>query len=119
MGKSLSTSRATEDEGGRWISWFEDGKTYEGGKWYTEVHGFDTLPLLIRPGAAIPINPKLETPMDDPLDGLRVLVNNTVDVDVELTVVNPQRTHEVVRHVRSQHARSIGGGFADVVVSVS
>ncbi|OAP54761.1 Alpha-xylosidase [Fonsecaea erecta] len=59
----------------KWRSFFDHGKTYEEGHWYTEVHGFDTLPLLVRPGAVVPLNPTLNAPDGDVTKGLQVLVN--------------------------------------------
>ena len=88
-----------EENGGKWVSWFDHKKTYEGGKWYTETHGFDSLPLIIRPGAAILVNHKLKSPMDDPFDGVEVLVNRTVDVDRVLALVNQEKTHEVLQDI--------------------
>ncbi|PYH49248.1 putative sugar hydrolase [Aspergillus saccharolyticus JOP 1030-1] len=86
---------------GKWVSWFDHTKTYEEGRWYTETHGFDTLPLLIRPGAVVPVNFKLQRPEDDPLDGLEVLVNGAIPTEgVEVEVVDPVRTHEVLRVVK-------------------
>lgn len=59
----------TEDEGtGKWASWFDHSKSYEGGYWYTETYDFDTMPILIRPGSVIVMNPKLTAPEDDALD---------------------------------------------------
>lgn len=87
----------TAEKGGKWVSWFDHTKTYVGGRWYTETHGFDTLPLLIRPGAAVLVNQKLKSPMDDPSDGLQVVVNRTAPVETELTLVNPQKTHQVLK----------------------
>ncbi|KAL4987639.1 glycosyl hydrolases family 31-domain-containing protein [Aspergillus falconensis] len=91
--------RPLEGEGrrGHWISWFDHGKKYEGGRWYTETHGFDTLPILVRPGSVTPINYKLEKPEGDPLDGLEVLVNGTIDGKVEVEIVDPETTHEVLK----------------------
>ncbi|KAL1960435.1 hypothetical protein VTO42DRAFT_7734 [Malbranchea cinnamomea] len=88
-----------EENGGKWVSGFDHTKTYEGGKWCTEAHGFATLPLLIRPGAAIFVNSELKSPMDDPFEGLEVLVNRTVEVDTVLTLVNPERMHKVLQEV--------------------
>ncbi|PKY02981.1 putative sugar hydrolase [Aspergillus campestris IBT 28561] len=59
----------------KWVSFFDSSKTYEGGKWYTETHDFDTLPLLVRPGTVTPINRRLERPDGDALDGLELVVN--------------------------------------------
>ncbi len=41
---------------GRWTNWFTH-EVVEGGGWRREVHGFDTLPLWMRGGAAIPLEP--------------------------------------------------------------
>ena len=61
--------------GGKWRSWWDWNKTYEGGKWYEERHGFDTLPLLVRPGAVLPTNAKMRKPEANIWDGLEILVN--------------------------------------------
>ncbi|RDW74667.1 putative sugar hydrolase [Aspergillus mulundensis] len=90
--------RTPEDEAGKgkWISWFDHSKTYESGRWYTETHGFETLPILVRPGSVTPVNYKLEKPEGDPLDGLEVLVNGTIG-KVEVEIVDPETTHEVLK----------------------
>ncbi|PYI01857.1 putative sugar hydrolase [Aspergillus sclerotiicarbonarius CBS 121057] len=84
---------------GKWISWFDHEKVYEGGKWYEETHGFETLPLLIRPGAVIPVNWKMKGAEDDPLDGLEVLVNGRLEGEVKVQIVNPDCTDEVLKVV--------------------
>ena len=90
--------RTPEEEGRKqWISWFDHGKKYEGGRWYTETHGFDTLPILIRPGSVTPINYKLEKPEGNPLDGLEILVNGSIDKEVEIEIVDPETTHKVLK----------------------
>ncbi|KAL4980856.1 glycosyl hydrolases family 31-domain-containing protein [Aspergillus desertorum] len=86
-----------EKRRGQWISWFDHSKTYKGGRWYTETHGFDTLPILVRPGSVTPVNYKLEKPEGDPLNGLEVLVNGTIDGKVEVEIVDPETTHEVLK----------------------
>ncbi|KAL4754479.1 hypothetical protein BDW72DRAFT_127854 [Aspergillus terricola var. indicus] len=91
--------RTPEEEEGRrqWISWFDHGKKYEGGRWYTETHGFDTLPILVRPGSVTPVNYKLEKPEGNPLDGLEILVNGSIDRKVEVEIVDPETTHKVLK----------------------
>lgn len=37
---------------GRWVGLL-DGKARVGPGWFTETHGFDSLPVLVRPGGAI------------------------------------------------------------------
>ncbi|KAH0833593.1 hypothetical protein AYO21_05272 [Fonsecaea monophora] len=68
-------TNATPTTQSKWRSFFDHGKTYEEGRWYTEKHKFDTLPLLIRPGAVVPYNPTLKAPDGDIFKGLQVLVN--------------------------------------------
>ncbi|KAE8144779.1 glycosyl hydrolases family 31-domain-containing protein [Aspergillus avenaceus] len=89
-----------EDSQGKWVSWFDHSKTYEPGQWYTETHGFDTLPILIRPGSVTPINPKLKAPQDDALNGLEVLVNGSLANDMAVQVVNPSKTHNVLKVIK-------------------
>jgi alpha-D-xyloside xylohydrolase len=91
--------RTPNEEEGRkqWISWFDHGKKYEGGRWYTETHGFDTLPILVRPGSVTPVNYKLEKPEGNPLDGLEILVNGSIDRKVEIEIVDPETTHKVLK----------------------
>lgn len=89
------TGKEGEQEG-RWVSWFDHAKTYESGRWYTETHGFDTLPLLLRPGSVTPVNSKLRSPMDNPLDGLELLVNGKLTGPRMVRVVNPDTTHQVL-----------------------
>jgi alpha-D-xyloside xylohydrolase len=92
--------RTPEDSQGKWISWFDHSKTYESGQWYTETHGFDTLPILVRPGSVIPINPKLKAPQDDALNGLEVLVNGFLADEVAVQIIDPSTTHEVLKVVK-------------------
>lgn len=89
-----------DDAQGKWISWFDYSKTYEGGRWYTETHGFDTLPLLIRPGSVTAINSRLERPEDDPLNGLELLVNGTIVGQKDVEIINPRKTHEVLKVIQ-------------------
>ncbi|PTU20085.1 hypothetical protein P175DRAFT_0269223 [Aspergillus ochraceoroseus IBT 24754] len=82
-----------------WVSWFDHSKTYESGRWYTETHGFNTLPILVRPGSVTLLNPKLKAPQDDALDGLEVLVNGKLAGEVKVEVVDPAKTHETLQTV--------------------
>jgi alpha-D-xyloside xylohydrolase len=106
--------RTEEEErgDGKWVSWFDHGKSYEGGRWYTETHGFETLPILVRPGSVTPLNPKLAAPEDDALDGLEVLVNGRLRGEVAVQVVDPAKTHEVLKVV------TVELGEGDVVATV-
>ncbi|MFF7682570.1 hypothetical protein ACFZA2_07380 [Microbacterium sp. NPDC007973] len=46
----------------------------DGGRWLRERHGFDSLPLYVRPGAVIPWGARGDRPDYDYLDGLEVRV---------------------------------------------
>jgi alpha-D-xyloside xylohydrolase len=51
------------------------GETVTGGRWLTEKHEVDSLPLLLRPGAVVPFGAREDRPDTDHLDGLTLLVN--------------------------------------------
>ncbi|WP_144762775.1 alpha-xylosidase [Curtobacterium sp. 9128] len=46
---------------GLWTDWFS-GETVHGGRWRTERHGFDTLPLYVRDGAVVPVGGHRDRP---------------------------------------------------------
>ncbi|MEU4562589.1 alpha-xylosidase [Actinoplanes sp. NPDC023936] len=54
---------------GRWTS-LRTGEVVEGPRWVTETHGFDSVPLLVRPGAVIPIGARVDRPDYDYRDGV-------------------------------------------------
>lgn len=94
------TSSSPEEESrGKWISWFDHNKTYEPGWWYHETHDFSSLPILIRPGTATPVNRVLKTPEEDPLNGLEFIVNGQVGEDYKIEIVDPENVHEVIKSV--------------------
>lgn len=92
-------NNSNSDESGKWRSWFDHKRTYEPGQWYTEKHGFDTLPIIIRPGSVTATNRKLIIPEADPLHGLELLVNGGIKKEVRVEVVDPTKTHEVIKTV--------------------
>jgi alpha-D-xyloside xylohydrolase len=47
-----------------------DGRTVVGPRWVHERHGFDSLPLLVRPGSVIPIGARSDGPEYDYADGV-------------------------------------------------
>ncbi|BDZ43717.1 alpha-xylosidase [Paraoerskovia sediminicola] len=65
---------------GEWVSLLS-GTRVTGGRWVRETHGFDSLPLYVRPGAAIPLQDSGDRPDGDHLDGLSVLVNAVAETD--------------------------------------
>lgn len=84
----------------KWRSWFEYTKIYEEGRWYKETHSFDTLPLLVRPATATPINPKLEMPDGDAKDGLEVLVNGPLEAETIVQLVDVKKPDTIVTTLR-------------------
>ena len=47
-----------------------DGRTISGPRWVTETHGFDSLPVLVRPGTVLPIGARDDGPEYDYADGV-------------------------------------------------
>ncbi|KAJ5721043.1 Alpha-xylosidase [Penicillium malachiteum] len=88
---------------GKWVSWFDHTKFYEAGRWYTETHDFDTLPILVRPGSVTLMNPMLKVPEDDALHGIQVLVNGTLNAETTLDIVNPSQTGEILKNILISH----------------
>ncbi|MBM2620230.1 alpha-xylosidase [Actinoplanes sp. LDG1-06] len=54
---------------GRWTR-FTDGSVVEGPGWVHETHGFDSVPLLVRPGAVIPVGARTDRPDYSYADGV-------------------------------------------------
>ena len=95
-------------EKGTWRSWFDWKKTYEGGKWYLEMHDFDSLPLLVRPGAVIPVNPQMKEPEADLLDGLELLANG-IGEENDIEIVSTKDVGEVTRTLKAGKDLKMGG----------
>ena len=62
---------------GRWVSLLT-GEPVQGPGWRRETHGFTTLPLLVRPGAVVPVGARNDRPDYDYVDGLAMLTNRPV-----------------------------------------
>ncbi|MFF0774310.1 alpha-xylosidase [Nonomuraea wenchangensis] len=58
-----------------------DGGTVTGPGWHTEVHGFDSLPLLVRPGAVLPVGAREDRPDYDYADGVTLRAYRLADGD--------------------------------------
>ncbi|BBH68898.1 alpha-xylosidase [Actinoplanes sp. OR16] len=54
---------------GRWTHYLT-GEVVEGPGWVRETHGFDSVPLLVRPGAVIPVGARTDKPDYDYRDGV-------------------------------------------------
>lgn len=70
-----------------WRSWFDPKKSYNEARWYTEMHDFSTLPLLVRPEAVIPYAPGIQRPEDDSGPHLKLKVNGPLNGEVTLSMV--------------------------------
>jgi alpha-D-xyloside xylohydrolase len=92
--------QSPDDEAGEWISWFDHSKSYESGRWYTETHGFDTMPILIRPGSVTVTNPTIKGPEDDALSGIELLINGRLRAETTVEIVNSAQSDEILKTVR-------------------
>ncbi|MGN8246691.1 alpha-xylosidase [Cellulomonas soli] len=54
---------------GTWTSLL-DGEQVTGPRWHRQQHGFDSLPLYVRPGAVLPVGSRTDRPDYDFLEGL-------------------------------------------------
>ena len=84
-------------ERSKWRSFLDHNKTYEEGRWYTETHGFDTLPILLRPGAVIPFNPSLTTADGDNMKTLQVFVNGPLKEEKVIELVEARDVAKVAK----------------------
>jgi alpha-D-xyloside xylohydrolase len=106
--KEVSFYVPRTEEGGVWRSWFDHKKTYEGGKWYVEEHGFDTLPVLVRPGGVVPFNSKMQTPGSDVMDGLELRVNGLTE-GREIGIVEAKDVGKVAKTVKISPGLKVEG----------
>lgn len=71
------------------------GDTVQGGRWVRETHGFDTLPLYVRPGAAVAFGSRDDRPDYDYLDGLTIRlygVGDTLPESVRIVTADNKST---------------------------
>ncbi|MFD0820527.1 alpha-xylosidase [Micromonospora zhanjiangensis] len=76
---------------GRWTR-FVDGGTVEGPAWVRETHGFDSVPLLVRPGAVLAVGAREDRPDYDYADGVTLRVYPGPDGTRTVTVPAPDGT---------------------------
>lgn len=91
----------------KWRSWFDHTKSYDEGMWYTETHGFDTLPLLIRPETVTPICPGLDKPDGDILQNLELLENGPLTGPVTVEIAEPREVGKIALALTINEAGSI------------
>ena len=91
---------------GKWTD-FLTGKTYEGGKWYTETVDYLHIPLLARENSIIAINPDAPGPEYDYSENLVFCVMGLTDT-AETTVYAMDKTPVAsIRAVRSENTVNI------------
>lgn len=73
---------------GEWTSLLS-GETVSGGGWRREIHSFDSLPLYVRPGTALPWGARTDRPDYDYHDGLRLRVFPGGSGSASVTVTSP------------------------------
>jgi alpha-D-xyloside xylohydrolase len=76
--------------GGTWTSLLT-GARVEGGRWVRETHGFDSLPVYVRPGAVIPRGARDDRPDYNFLDGLVLEVYPGGDVPESVEIFTAEQ----------------------------
>jgi alpha-D-xyloside xylohydrolase len=89
---------------GEWTSLLT-GETVNGGGWRRETHGFDSLPLYVRPGTVLPWGARHDRPDYDYLDGITLRVFPGGEGIAEVTVTTPEGRTEVLRADRAEVTR--------------
>jgi alpha-D-xyloside xylohydrolase len=107
---------------GRWTRYLT-GETVEGPGWVTETHGFDSVPLLVRPGAVLPIGNRTDRPDYDHRDGVTLRLYEPIEgvttVHVGDTTFTVTRDGTAIRVARDGadlpwRVEIVGGVSADV-----
>ena len=63
------------------------GERVAGPRWVRERHGFDSVPLLVRPGAVLPVGAVDDRPEYDYADGVTLLIHDLADGATVTTVI--------------------------------
>jgi len=79
---------------GEWTSLLS-GETVSGGGWRRETHSFDSLPLYVRPGTALPWGARTDRPDYDYHDGLRLRVFPGGSGSASVTVTSPDGREKI------------------------
>jgi alpha-D-xyloside xylohydrolase len=98
LGPDLLVAPVFNDEGdvdfyvpeGRWTNYLT-GAVVDGPRWVRERHGFATLPLLVRPGAVIPVGGRDDGPEYDYRDGVTLEVFSPVEGERTVSVPAPRQ----------------------------
>jgi alpha-D-xyloside xylohydrolase len=73
---------------GRWTD-FRTGRTVDGPRWVRETHGFDSVPLLVRPDSVIAVGAREDRPDYDYRDGVTLRLYELADGTRTVTVPGP------------------------------
>jgi alpha-D-xyloside xylohydrolase len=95
------------------------GEVVRGPRWVRERHGFDSLPLLVRPGAVVPVGAYEDRPDHDLADGVTLEVFGLPDGEERAVTVHAadgavaarvrvRRDGDVVRATVDQGVRALG-----------
>jgi alpha-D-xyloside xylohydrolase len=71
---------------GRWTR-FDTGSTVDGPAWVRETHGFDSVPLLVRPGSVLPVGGRDDRPDYDYADAVTLRLYQIADGQRVTTIV--------------------------------
>ncbi|KQQ68565.1 alpha-xylosidase [Microbacterium sp. Leaf320] len=96
LGSSLLVAPVFSEDGsvefylpeGEWTSLLT-GETVTGGGWRRETHGFESLPLYVRPGTVLPWGSRTDKPDYDYHDGLKLRVFAGGEGTATVTVTGP------------------------------
>ncbi|GAB3443372.1 alpha-xylosidase [Actinophytocola sediminis] len=94
LGEDLLVAPVFTDDGtvdyylpaGQWTN-FLTGQQVSGPRWVRERHGFDSVPLFVRPGAVIPVGAVDDRPDYDYADGLTLRVFQLADGATVITTI--------------------------------
>ncbi|NVI90639.1 alpha-xylosidase [Actinomadura sp. BRA 177] len=98
--------------GGVWTHYLT-GERIEGGRWIRERHGFDSVPLLVRPGAVIPEGAVEDRPDYDHADGVTLRVYEPSDGTTVVTQIG-DATFSMTRN--GENVRVTGGRAWNVLL---
>lgn len=83
------------------------GEVVEGPRWVRETHGFDSVPLLVRPGAVLPVGARVDRPDYDYRDGVTLTIFSTPSPGTRVRVPGPDGTETVFTVERAGEAVTI------------
>ena len=79
---------------GRWYGLL-DGRIREGPGYISENHGFDSIPVLLRPGSAVVIGAEASKAVYDWAQNFELLINPTDDMSKEILVPNSEKPGDI------------------------